>query len=346
MSDCEIARGEYKGQEAIVLENHSLRALILPGWGSKLASLYCRDKDYELLWQNPASEFRPTAYADPFENGEAAGFDEMFPTITRCLYEREPWTGVEMPDHGEVWSVPWRCTLTADSVELEVDGVRFAYTLGKRVRLDGDTLHIEYTLENRSKSELDFIWAAHPLFNTVEGMRMLVPADLDRIINSVPSRRLGGYGRMHRFPFARLGPDADIRPGAPGESDTPTAPRATFGHGFDLSTIPAKGSSDFQKYWFAEKLRQGWCILHDPRRMLNIGLAWPAETVAYLGIWVNEGGWFGQYNVAPEPATAAMDRVDASKMWNAASTLSAGERRQWWLTITVRPGEEPREGPL
>ena len=80
--------------------------------------------------------------------------------------------------------------------------------------------------------------------------------------------------------------------------------------------------------------------------MLNIGLAWPAETVPYLGMWVNEGGWFGQYNVAPEPATAAMDRVDAAKMWGAASTLSAGEFRRWWLAITVRSGEQPRQGPL
>ena len=32
-------------------------------------------------------------------------------------------------------------------------------------------------------------------------------------------------------------------------------------------------------------------------------------------MWLNEGGWDGQYNIAPEPATAAMDSITASKLW-------------------------------
>ena len=109
---------------------------------------------------------------------------------------------------------------------------------------------------------------------------------------------------------------------------------------FDLSGVPQKGGADYQKYWFLEKSSEGWCILHDPERRLNIGLAWPTGTVPYLGVWVNEGGWSGQYNVAPEPATAAMDRVDFSKAWGMNSVLESGEVKQWWLTITARQGGE------
>ena len=39
-------------------------------------------------------------------------------------------------------------------------------------------------------------------------------------------------------------------------------------------------------------------------------------------MWLNEGGYAGQYNIAPEPATAAMDRIDASKLWGMGSTLA------------------------
>jgi hypothetical protein len=80
--------------------------------------------------------------------------------------------------------------------------------------------------------------------------------------------------------------------------------------------------------------------------MLSIGLVWPASQVPYLGVWVNEGGWSDQYNVAPEPATAAMDRVDFSKALGMNSVLGSGETRQWWLTISVRQGGEPEGGPL
>lgn len=191
------------------MESEALKATILPRWGSKLASLIYKPLGGELLWQNPAKAYRASSYADPYELGEASGFDEMFPTISRCFYEREPWAGVEMPDHGEVWSLPWAYQLEGEHLLLWVEGVRFPYRIEK-----------------------------------------------------------------------------------------------------------------------------------------TIGMAWPPEEVPYLGVWVNEGGWFDQYNIAPEPATAAMDRVDFSKAWGMSSVLNRGEARQWWLTLTVRQGEQPRGGPL
>ena len=324
MNTSRPAKGRYKGEEALVLESDALRATVLPQRGSKLASLVYKPLEAELLWQNPGEVYRSSSYADLYESGEASGFDEMFPTISRCFYEREPWAGVEMPDHGEVWSIPWRHRLEEDGVVMNVEGVRFPYRLEKAVSLCGDVLRLDYTAENPHTADFECIWAAHPLFNATAGMKLAVPQDLRRIVNAVPSRRLGAYGRIYRFPNAEL-EDGSL---------------------FDLSTIPAKGGSDYQKYWFLGRLTEGWCILHEPAARLNIGLAWPAGQVPYLGLWVNEGGWFGQYNVAPEPATGAMDRVDFSRMWGMGGVLPAGQARQWWLTITVRQGSEPRGGPL
>jgi galactose mutarotase-like enzyme len=324
VSTCEIEIGHYKDQEAVILENNELRATVLPRWGSKLASLVYKPLGFELLWQNPAEEYRDSSYGDPYELGEASGFDEMFPTITRCFYEEEPWTGLEMPDHGEVWSIPWIYEIEGECLRLRVESVRFSYRIEKIVSLSEEVLRCEYRVENPSQADFDFIWAAHPLFNTSPGMRLIVPEDLRTIVNAVPSQRLGGYGRMYRFPNAEV----QVR------------------GRFDLSRVPEKGGADYQKYWFVEKSSEGWCILHDPERMLNIGLAWPTGTVPYLGVWVNEGGWSDQYNVAPEPATAAMDRIDFSKAWGMNSVLRSGEVKQWWLTISVRQGGEPGGGPL
>jgi len=242
----------------------------------------------------------------------------MFPTISRCFYEEEPWSGTEIPDHGEVWSLPWEYELSEKEVIFSVKGVRFPYALQKSVSLEESTLHQQYSVVNQSDADFDYIWAAHPLFNTSEGMKLIVPQDSHSIVNAVPSNRLGSYGRTYAFPDAKLD-DGSI---------------------FDLSSVPKKNSSDYQKYWFLGKVKQGWCSLHNPHSRLNIDMNWPAEEVPYLGVWVNEGAWAGQYNIAPEPATGAMDRVDFSKMWGMGSLLKSGEIKKWRLSISVRVGEQ------
>jgi len=313
-----ISSERYKDEEAIVLQNNALKVVVLPRWGAKLASIFFKPLGLELLWQNPGKQYRKTGYGDPYEAGEASGFDEMFPTISRCFYEEEPWSGTEIPDHGEVWSLPWEYELIEKEVIFSVKGVRFPYALQKSVSLEESTLHQQYSVVNQSDADFDYIWAAHPLFNTSEGMKLIVPQGMHSIVNAVPSNRLGSYGRAYAFPDAKLD-DGSI---------------------FDLSSVPKKNSSNYQKYWFLGKVKQGWCSLHNPHSRLNIDMNWPAEEVPYLGVWVNEGAWAGQYNIAPEPATGAMDRVDFSKMWGMGSLLKSGEIKKWRLSISVRVGEQ------
>ena len=315
---CRISTERYKGEEAIVLQNDALKVVVLPRWGAKLASIFYKPLGAELLWQNPGKQYRKTVYGDPYEAGETSGFDEMFPTISRCFYEAEPWSGTEIPDHGEVWSIPWKYEITEKQVKLSVEGAHFPYALQKSVYLDKAAVHQQYRVANQSAYDFDYIWAAHPLFNTCEGMKLIVPQGMHSIVNAVPSKRLGPYGRTYDFPAAKL----------------------EEGCTFDLSSVPKKNSADYQKYWFLGKVKEGWCSLHNPHKRFNIDMSWPSEEVPYLGVWVNEGGWAGQYNIAPEPATGAMDRVDFSKMWGMGSLLRSGEVKQWRLSISVREGDE------
>jgi galactose mutarotase-like enzyme len=199
-----IATGSYKDVKSIVLENDYLRVILLPDWGSKIVSIWYKNIDHELLWQNPGKEYIKTGYGEPFEKGEFSGFDEMFPTISRCSYELGPWKGIELPDHGEVWSIPWEYGLGGDLVRLWVHGIRFPYRLEKRVYLEEKRIFMKYRAQNLSPFDLDFIWAAHPLFNATEGMELIVPAGMNRIVNSVSGPRLGSYGSVYDFPSANL----------------------------------------------------------------------------------------------------------------------------------------------
>jgi len=310
----------YKDVDALLIENDELTLTLLPQWGSKAASIMYKPLDYELLWQSPWERYRKTGYADPYENGEISGFDEMFPTISRCFYVGEPWDGSEMPDHGEVWSIPWEHSIRENSVILRVHGVHFPYLLEKKVFLQGRQVHMQYRVKNLSAFNFDCLWAAHPLFNASPGMKLIVPKGMDKIVNSVPGPRLGSYGKLYDFPNARL-EDGSI---------------------FDLSRVPEKNELGYQKYFFCGRVPEGWCVLFEKNRSLNIGMAYSGNEVPYLGIWVNEGGWEGQYNLAPEPATGCMDRVDFSKMWGMGSMLGPGEERSWLLIITVHEGQEAR----
>ena len=42
------------------------------------------------------------------EKNQAAGYDEDVSKYCECHYEDFPWKRVELPDHGEVWSLAAR----------------------------------------------------------------------------------------------------------------------------------------------------------------------------------------------------------------------------------------------
>ena len=78
-----------------------------------------------------------------------------------------------------------------------------------------------------------------------------------------------------------------------------------------------------------------WCALRDLVTGDTVGLSYPVNKLPYLGIWVNEGGYKDQYNIAPEPGTGALDRLDIAKQWNRVSVLKAKSEYSWYLNITL-----------
>jgi len=308
-----ITRGVYKDVDSVILENEFLRVNILPEWGSKTASIIHKQSGSELLWQNPEPRFRKSSYGTPYPDGDKSGFDEMFPSIKPGFSEDPPWNGTEIPDHGEVWSIPWNSGVNGDSLLMDVDGVRFPYHLRKEVSLNGGTIHYAYTATNKSAHPFPYIWAAHPLFNTVPGMVFRVPEGMNRIVNAEPGKPLGGYGKELSFPLCSTEDGSEL----------------------DLSVVPDKSETGYQKYYFKKPVSEGWCEIFNPDNHLTVRLSFPKEKVPYLGMWLNIMGWAGQYNIAPEPATAAMDRIDLSGLWGCGSILEPYEEHHWFLDITV-----------
>ena len=76
---------------------------VVPELGAKIISLKDLRSGREWLWHPPHGRklFRNRP-GDDFFRSPLVGIDECFPTIAPCV-----WEGRNLPDHGELWSLPW-----------------------------------------------------------------------------------------------------------------------------------------------------------------------------------------------------------------------------------------------
>ncbi len=195
--------------------------------------------------------------------GECSGFDDMFPTIDECCYPDPPWKGTWVPDHGEVWSLPWECQVEGDRLHLATYGVRFPYRLEKSVRFaEPSTLLIDYRLTNLACFDFDFMWAAHLMLNLEEDCELVLPPGVERVVSRLSfSGALGKYGDEFPWPAFSL-PDGTAR---------------------DLRRIRPRAAQDAEKYFVKGRLTEGWCALRYGQKKIRLTLSFPADRVAIPG---------------------------------------------------------------
>jgi galactose mutarotase-like enzyme len=315
-----ISPSTYKDQKAITIENECLRAQFLPGQGAKLASLLYKPLGFEMLVQRPDPHYLLQPFDGDYVAGECSGLDDMFPTIDACYYDRYPWAGTKMADHGEVWSLPWEAVIGDEGIRFSVYGVRFPYRLEKYVHLTGaNILRLDYRLTNLSHFDFNCLWSAHPMFNLEEGAELVLPNGVQQIVSTLDiSGKLGAYGDVFPWPDFTL-PD---------------------GSRIDFRKMRPKTARDAYKYFIKEKLPEGWCGVKYHQSNFSFVLSFPVERVPYLGILPNEGGWQDLYNIFLEPCTAPFDRPDAARYRGQGSTLPAGAVYEWHLNLTLAEGTD------
>lgn len=313
-----ISSSMYKDQRAVTIETDRLRAQFLPERGAKLASLVYKPINYELLVQRPAPQYSIQPFDGDYVAAECSGLDDMFPTIDACYYDRYPWAGIKMADHGEVWNLPWEETRERESLHFSVNGVRFPYRLEKQVHFTGESiLRFDYRLTNLSVFDFDFLWAAHPMFNLEEGAELVLPEGVQHIVCTldVPGK-LGRYGDEFPWPICTL-PDGSQR---------------------DFRKMRPKTARDAYKYFIKEEMPEGWCGVKYHQSNFSLVLSFPVAQVPYLGILPNEGGWQDLYNIFLEPCTAPFDHPDAARYRGQGSTIKGRAIYEWHLNLTLAEG--------
>src|ERR1035437_308789 len=159
------------GFDLFILRNAGLELAVAPALGAKVVSLKNMYTGREWLW-HPASGLKlfQNQPGDDFSLSTLVGWDECLPTIAPCT-----WKDRSFPDHGEAWNLAWNldagaweCGVLKTSVRLPVSSFHFTRTL----QLRGNSLTVEYVLENPAPVAQEFLWAAHPLLALHEGDRL------------------------------------------------------------------------------------------------------------------------------------------------------------------------------
>lgn len=312
-----IYESTYKDVKAVAIENEKILVKFLPDHGGKLASFICKESGRELLVQAEGGSYKKLEYDGDYVESECSGFDDMFPTIDKAYYSNYPWEGIEMPDHGEVCGLKWDHTIEDNCLYMSVNGVRFPYKLEKWIRVDeGNELRIDYKLTNLSDFDMDFIWAGHIMLNAREGAELLLPYK-------------EGAETVCVF-------SSDIDLGKFGDTVLWPATRKKDGGSQRLDITPKrdiKGNS--YKYYFKEKMPEGWFGYRYPDDRLEMIISLPEDKIPYMGIWVNEGSFKNYYNIAPEPCTGTFDKPEMAEVYGQNSVLKAKSEEVWFLRFGI-----------
>jgi hypothetical protein len=311
----------YRGYPSLELENQAQRVIVVPEAGAKIVSLFDRRAGREwLVTPEQSNPFRSWAYGTEYNPNQCGGWDEMFPTILACEYPGEgPYFGTPLPDHGEAWTLPWAdAGSTAEQISLKMMGRALPYRLRRTLTLEGDTLKMDYALENCGDAEFAYLWAAHPQFACDPGALIVLPDDVDEVVNVLPSSwgpEFGEPGTVNRWPKFERG-----------------------GQTVRQDQVAASQKGGGRKFYLPVERSISWGELRQPSGEW-LRLSWDDSFAPYCGVWIDEGYLNKVSDMAFEPATAYYDSLVAG--WNNGryATIPAGEVVSWSLRVQLGQGE-------
>jgi galactose mutarotase-like enzyme len=301
-------------ESARVLENANIRVEGAPALGGKFLSLRSKRTSTEWLLP-PLRAYTEARSTGGFEGWDGGGFDECLPTVAATK---------TAPDHGELWRHAWQEETSADSVLLRTTALGGALAFERRAHLDGASLVLDYTVENRSDRPQSLLYCAHPLLRVEQGDRILLPPDVrDVVVEGSAGDRLGLRGDRIAWPKSKAGQ------GLAGE---------------DLSVVGPPDGSQADKV-FAGPLSDGWCGLVRPSLDEGIELTFTSDVLPYLGVWICRAAWpetgaEKQYTVAFEPTSAPHDSLADAERDGTAWKLGPRDRRAWRLRFRLDTRDE------
>jgi galactose mutarotase-like enzyme len=290
--------------------------------GAKIVSIY--DKQATREWLVPPPEgraFQPVEYGSVFIKQDMSGWDEMMPTIDESEYPiAGAYQGAHLPDHGEVWALPWTITdVQQDALSLAVDGKALPYHFVRMIRvLDDHTMRFEYAVSNTGNGPIIVLWTAHPQFMVDTDTRIVLPANVKTVRNILNHEMWGEVGALHDWPNATT----------------------VQGEAFALDRVRGKDAHSYRKFYLPPDQPAAWAGLIQETSGQWLRLSWDTATVPYLGLWYDEGYVSPIATMAFEPSTGYYDRLPRAWENQRVTQLQPQQAFAWHLDIEIGKGAE------
>ena len=290
------------GATQVVLDSEEVRVVVDPARGGKIASILDRRSGREWLLQGSPGLPTP-AHGSRFTDGPLAGWDEMLPTVDACTYPCEPFFGVALPDHGEVWTQRWDVEEASPAtVACAVEGRALPYRLRRSLSVSGATLTAEYSLTVTAPQELFLLWTAHPQFVAERGTRLVLPAEvreLHSVVEGAERPRTPVVVPPNGLDCTGLAPD---------------------GLGMMLYADPAQPVSSVQ-------------LTHPDGSWLH--MAWEGPSVPYFAVWLDNGLYADRPVVCPEPMSGYYDSLERAYHSDLLNAVAPDAPARWSVRTTL-----------
>ncbi len=309
-----ISQTTWHELPAWALDTPALRVVTVPELGAKIVSIFDKKAGHEWLIPPGSRPPKPITYGAVFVDQDMSGWDEMFPTINACAYPAAgPYAGARLPDHGEVWALPWDL-IRADAgvLELGVNGRALPYRLTRAMTLSDDhTLRLSYAVINTGDAPFFGLWAAHPQFCVTPQTRIQLP--VQQVVNVTDIPEWGAPGQLFDWP------------------------QATTQHGEprSIDAVAPATAHRCRKFYTLPDQPVAWSGLHETPTGPWLRLAWDTAQVPYLGIWVDEGMFNAVPTAALEPATGYYDSLAGAYANRRVPLLNPGQPVTWEMTVQI-----------
>jgi galactose mutarotase-like enzyme len=298
---------DWRGEPAKRLTTNELDVIVLPRRGAKIASLRHLPTGREWL-EHPDGALRSRPeYGSAFTDADMFGWDEMVPTIIGGLYPGGEYHGALLPDHGEVWTLPWETRRDGDALVCRTTGRVLPYKLSRTMRVGGSRLTLDYELAASGSAPLWLLWAAHPQFVVeARGTRVVLPPQVREV--------------------------TDVTPGRTPEIIPWPSPDAASVLGL------AKGIG--RKLYLLPDAEVGTAALIDTDGAW-LRLTWDPTPVPYLGIWLDNVAYARHQVIALEPATGYYDDLTLAVSNQRVPQIHPGRSLRWSVEVRLGVGQLP-----
>lgn len=301
-----------QGQPAVILENAAVRVVVLPGLGGKVLSIIDKRADAELLWRNARVSLHPAAFGSGYDDQFHGGWDEIYPNDMPEELASEP-----LPDHGELWAVPWSASVGSTGaevwLELCVTGTITGTDVVKRVNLGtGPELTIEYRIANSGKIDQPFLWKSHVAV-ALQADTVVDMAAGEVLVDEFGSPRARPESRRLTWPYLEAN-----------------------GTRHDLRMLPDTTQRGVSEFLLATSMERGECSVLHRAAETGLRLTWDRQDLPSCWLFASYGGgWRGLNVLVLEPCTGYPLSVDAGVHAGTHQTLRAGTTKSWQLTAHI-----------